>query len=91
MGRYAKLEGKRVEAHYRASDIELSVEGALVSDSGKAIFIEERNLHGGRQKTMRMEIPYEYIIRIVETFEQVQANAPASAEPSASVERKRYS
>lgn len=85
MGRYSKLEGKRVEAHYRASDIELSVKGALVSDSGKAIFIEERNSHDGRQKTMRMEIPYQFIIRIVEKIDQVQATPPASPK------RKTYS
>ncbi len=85
MGRYSKLEGKRVEAHYRASDIELSVEGALVSDTGKAIFIEERNSHDGRQKTMRIEIPYQFIIRIAEKFAQAQANTATSPE------RKRHS
>jgi hypothetical protein len=80
MRRHTKLEGKRVEAHYRASDIELSVEGTLVSDTGKAIFIEERNSHGGRQKTMRIEIPYQFIIRIVEKIDQFQANAPSPPE-----------
>ena len=85
MRRHAKLEGKRVGAHYRASDIEPSVEGTLVSDTGKATFIEERNSHGGRQKTMRIEIPYQFIIRIVEEVDQSQADA------SVSPERKRHS
>lgn len=90
MERYPNLVGKRVEAHYRAGDIELSVEGNLVSDSGKALFIEERNSQGGRQRTMRMEIPYEYIVRVLEQFDPAQTNPAASSERAGPVEKKRY-
>jgi hypothetical protein len=90
MERYAKIVWKRVEAHYRASDIELSVEGILVSDSGKSVFIEERHLHGGTQKTMRVEIPYEFIIRVLETFEKEHISPSASPKLPASTERKRH-
>lgn len=90
MERYPKLVGKRVEAHYRAGDIELSVEGKLVSDSGKALFIEERNSQGGRQRTMRMEIPYEFIVRVLEQCEPAQTNPAAAAERAGPVDKKRY-
>jgi hypothetical protein len=36
---YEALLGKRVEAHYRASDLQLSAAGTLVADSGKSISI----------------------------------------------------
>lgn len=90
MKRYPNLVGKRVEAHYRVGDIELAVEGKLVSDSGKALFIEERGSQGGRQRTMRMEIPYQFIIRVLEQFEPAQTNSAAAAERAGPVERKRY-
>jgi hypothetical protein len=70
MDRYDKLVGKRVEAHYRASDIELSVEGTLVADSGKLLSIEERYTQNGREKTIRIEIPYEFIIRVLEVHKK---------------------
>jgi hypothetical protein len=66
MERYKKFVGKHVEAHYRASDIELSVEGKLVSDTGKSVFIEERHSFGEKQRTIRVEIPYEFILRVLE-------------------------
>jgi hypothetical protein len=90
MERYGKLVGKHVEAHYRASNIELSVAGTLVSDSGKSIFIEERHSEGGKQKTMRVEIPYEYIIRLVESHEQARPGPSPSKEPPASSKKKRH-
>jgi hypothetical protein len=64
MERYASFVGKRVEAHYRAADIHLSAVGVLVADTGKSIFIEERFSQGGREKTMRLEVPYEYVMRV---------------------------
>jgi hypothetical protein len=64
MGQYSSLVGKRVEAYYRAGDLHLSAIGTLVADSGKCIFLEERFSQGGKNKTMRVEIPYEYLIRI---------------------------
>jgi hypothetical protein len=66
MARYSALVGKRVEAHYRAGDMQLSTNGTLVSDSGKAIFVQEHFSSGGKEKTMRVEIPYPYVIRVAE-------------------------
>jgi len=80
MGRYASLVGKRVEAHYRAGDIHLAAVGTLVTDTGKAIFIEERFSQGGKNKTMRVEIPYEYIVRLAEAHEAAPVPAPAPSQ-----------
>ena len=66
MSDYSSLVGKRVEAHYRAGDVPLSVIGALALDTGTSIFVEERFSHGGRDKTIRVEIPYPYILRVRE-------------------------
>ena len=60
------MVGKRVEAYYRASDLNMSAVGILVADTGKSISIEERFSQSGREKILRVEIPYEYIIRVVE-------------------------
>ncbi|MGH9740170.1 MAG: hypothetical protein ACRD4X_16540 [Candidatus Acidiferrales bacterium] len=65
--RYAALLGKHVEAHYRAGDVYLSAVGALVTDNGKSISIEERFSQSGKEKILRVEIPYDYIVRLVET------------------------
>lgn len=79
MGRYSQLSGKRVEGVYRAGDIYLSVQGTLVSETEKAIFIEERFTHNGKEKTIRVDIPYEYLIRLVELPpENVTSEAQAS-------------
>jgi hypothetical protein len=61
MARYKSLVGKRVEAQYRAAEIQLSAVGTLISDS---------------DKTMRVEIPYEYLIRLAETKADPSAPAP---------------
>ena len=55
----------------RAGEIDLSCVGTLASDDGRSIVVQERFLSGGSQKTMRVEIPYAYIIRVTK----------ASAEP----------
>jgi len=70
MTRYYALLGKRVEAHYRAGDMQLSTIGTLASDTGNAIFVQERFSSGGKEKTMRVEIPYAYVIRVTEVREQ---------------------
>jgi len=80
MARYAALVGKRVEALYRAGDIHLSAVGTLVTDTGKAVFLEERFAQGGKNKTMRVEIPYEYVVRLAETREE-SAASPQPAPP----------
>lgn len=90
MERYNKLIGKRVEAHYRVSDIELSVEGTLVSDSGTLLSIEERYTHGGRDGTMRIEIPYEFVIRVSEAHEKPQARPSILPAIPASAPKKRF-
>lgn len=73
MERYSTLVGKRVEAHYRTGDIHLSAVGVLVSDTGKSVFLEERFSQGGKDKTIRVEIPYEYVLRIAEADDKVAA------------------
>lgn len=55
-----------MEAHYRTGEIHLSAAGILVSDTGKSVCIEERFAAGGKNKVIRVEIPYEYILRIAE-------------------------
>jgi hypothetical protein len=70
MARYSELVGKRVEAHYRAGDLQLSTIGTLASDTGKTIFVQERFASGGKEKTMRVEIPYSYVIRVVEVRDE---------------------
>jgi hypothetical protein len=87
MARYEALVGKRVEAHYRAGDIHLSAIGTLAADSGKSIVLEDRFSLGGKDKTMRVEIPYEYVIRVVETKAGPAAPAPAPYRPSAPKKR----
>ncbi|HVB88532.1 MAG TPA: hypothetical protein VNK23_17865 [Candidatus Dormibacteraeota bacterium] len=78
--RYAALVGKRVEAYYRAGDLQMSAVGVLVADSGKSIFVEERFSQSGKGKTLRVEIPYDYVVRVAET----NGDPPASEESSAS-------
>jgi hypothetical protein len=78
MTHYEALLGKRVEAHYRASDLQLSVAGTLVADSGKFIALEEHFVHHGCKKKMRLEIPYQFLCRVVE-----EMDLPEQASPSA--------
>jgi sporulation protein YlmC with PRC-barrel domain len=66
MTRYSSLVGKRVEAQYRVADIHQKSVGTLVIDTGRSVIVEEHLVQGERKKTMRVEIPYEYVIRIVE-------------------------
>ena len=66
-----------MEAHYRTGDIHLSAVGVLVSDTGKSVFLEERFSQGGKDKTIRVEIPYEYVLRISETNEKTSACPPS--------------
>ena len=84
MARYESLVGKRVEAQYRAGEIQLSAVGTLISDSGRSVILEDRFSAGGKDKTMRVEIPYEYLVQLVET----KANPAAPAHiPSAAKKR----
>lgn len=80
MSHYAPLLGKKVEAHYRASDLNLQAVGTLVADTGTSIFIEDRFTQNGREKKMRLEIPYPHVHRIYERPEGAEA-APVGAAP----------
>jgi hypothetical protein len=85
MGRYSSFVGKRIQAHYRAADVYLSAIGTLVSDSGKSIVLEDRYSQGGKDKTIRVEIPYHSIIRVSETH----AEPPrAKSTPAAQSKKK---
>ena len=75
MSDYSSLVGKRVEAHYRAGDIPLTAIGALALDTGTSIFVEERFSHGGRDKAIRVEIPYAYVLRVREI--QTESTPPS--------------
>jgi hypothetical protein len=66
LGKHATFVGKRVEARYRAENLSHHVKGRLALDTGTSIFIEDRFSEDGREKTMRIEIPCEFILRVVE-------------------------
>jgi hypothetical protein len=76
MARYESLVGKRVEAQYRAGEIQLTATGILTSDSGKSVIVEDRFSAGGKDKTMRVEIPYDYLLRLAESKPNPAAPAP---------------
>lgn len=81
MSRYVSFMGKRVEAQYRVAEIHQKSVGTLVADTGRQIVIEERLSQGERKKTMRVEIPYEYVIRIVEASQSPAVPVTVSAAP----------
>jgi hypothetical protein len=80
MNRYSSFLGKRVEAQYRVADIHQKSVGELIADTGQAVIIQE-HLQGERKKTMRIEIPYEYVIRIVESPQTAQTPVVIPAAP----------
>lgn len=63
---------------YRAGDILLPASGTFVADSGRSIFLEQSFEQRGLQRNFRWEIPYQYIVRLEEKAETVQASAPAA-------------
>lgn len=67
-----------MEAQYRAGEIRQRSVGTLVADTGTSITIEEHFAQGGRKKTMRVDIPYEYVIRVVEVSRNSESPAPAA-------------
>jgi len=67
---YTHLLGKRVEARYRAGELRLSAVGDLVSDSGTSVCIEDRFVQNGREKKMRLEVPYQHIFAIEEKVDK---------------------
>jgi sporulation protein YlmC with PRC-barrel domain len=85
MSRYESLVGKRVEAQYRASEIHLTATGTLISDSGESIVLEDRFSAGGKDKTMRVEVPYEYVISVAEIKD---SPAPSISAPASSTRKR---
>lgn len=73
MGQYSALDGKRVEAHYRAGDMHLSVSGILIAVTSEAVVLEDRFTRGGREKTIRVEIPHAYLLHLREFPESAPA------------------
>jgi hypothetical protein len=82
MTRYSSLLGQRVEARYRAGDIFLSAIGTLVSDSGRAISVEELFSLDGRNKVVRVEIPYDYVVRVSQIEDKHSVAVPSDPVPS---------
>lgn len=74
--------GKRVEAQYRVADIHQKSVGTVVADTGRSIVIEERILQGERKKTMRVEIPYEYVMRLTEEPHSSEVPTVVHAKPT---------
>jgi len=66
MARYSAFLGRRVEVQYRAGDILLPASGTFVADSGRSIFLEQNLDQRGQHRHFRWEIPYQYLVRIVE-------------------------
>jgi hypothetical protein len=81
MIRYSSFVGKRVEAQYRVADIHQKSVGTLVIDTGHSVIVEEHLVQGGRKKTMRIEIPYEYVIRIIEALQSSETRVTAPVAP----------
>jgi hypothetical protein len=68
--RFELFVGKRVEARYRAGYIYYSATGTLTLDNGSSIYIEDRFVQNGRNKMVRVEIPYECILGVAELPEE---------------------
>jgi hypothetical protein len=66
VSQYASLLGKRVEARYRAGYIYYSATGTLTLDTGRSVYIEEHFSDSGRDKMIRVEVPYECILSLLE-------------------------
>jgi hypothetical protein len=70
MPAFSLFIGKRVEVRYRAGEVQMTATGTLALDSGVLIRLEDRFTQSGREKTVRIEIPYSSIIRIREIIPQ---------------------
>lgn len=82
MPRYKSLSGKRVQITYRAGVIQSTTCGTLVSDTGKAVSVEERFTQRGKEKTLRVEIPYSCVVRIAEVAAESAAALDGEAPSS---------
>lgn len=79
VARYKSLIGKQIEISYRAGDIHLPASGVLMADSGLSVYLEDRFVQRGKQKTLRLEIPYQCIMSLRETS-STSAPCPPSEE-----------
>jgi hypothetical protein len=78
MARYSALLGRRVEVHYRSGEVLLPATGTLAADSGRSIFLEEHFTQRQQPRTFRWEIPYESIVRLVESLMPQPLSVPPS-------------
>ena len=83
MARYSSFLGRRVEVHYRAGDVLLPASGIFVADSGRSIFLEQSLVQHGQQRHFRWEIPYQFIVRLVEKTEDEKVSDPGQASAAA--------
>ena len=86
MSRYTSLLGKRVEVSYRAGVIHPTASGTLVVDSGVSVYLEDHFTQRGKEKTLRLGIPYSCIIRLIEIAEPAVPQAPIEDAPNSSIE-----
>ena len=77
MKQYSTFVGKRVEVRYKAGALHLSAAGILLADNGDTISLEDHFLQNGKQKTMRVEVPYGCILNLAEA-ESGDSVAPSS-------------
>lgn len=79
---YSLFIGKRVEVSYKAGYLHLSAAGVLLSDNGETICLEDHFLQNGKPKTMRVEVPYNCILRVGEAEQEGAASPSQSATPT---------
>ncbi len=75
MSKYNAFLGKRVEARYRMSYVYHSAIGAVTVDNGSSICIEDHFEQNGKKKMLRVEIPYECILSLVELTDEGSASS----------------
>lgn len=66
MKRFESFLGKRAEVRYRTGYIYYCTSGTLAADNGASVFIEESFVQNAKKKMLRIEIPYECILSVVE-------------------------
>lgn len=66
MSKYESFLGKRVEVSYRTGYVYHSATGTVTVDNGSSVFIEDHFEQDGRKKMLRVEIPYECILNLIE-------------------------
>jgi hypothetical protein len=66
VSKYKSFLGKRVEVRYRTGYVYSSATGSVTVDNGSSVFIEDHFEQNGKKKMLRVEIPYECILSLVE-------------------------